>query len=258
MCVNNLSLAKDQKNNPMKKIYTLLLVLTIAVTSTAYAQKGLNIGVSGSFISPSIVNQNTWGNGHEYDYEITFSSNYGFDIGYNFTSNLGIHSGFSFYNLGQDYSDSYDNKNWKRSLKFSYNVIPIMFRYTSSTENIKFIGSVGVLYAMLNKAEQTWTGDGVAYHEEGTTLVSKKTFDLGADDVTNRFSKTDIILNIELGIRIETIDNLYIDAVLNAGYGLTDINDEDYHFEDKDGNYNPSHNFLGGFKVGVAYVLFGE
>jgi len=242
----------------MKRFYVLALILAIISTTTTYAQKGLNIGVSGSFISSSIINQNTWGNGHEYDYEITFSGNFGFDIGYNFTNSLGIHSGFSFYKLGQSYNDSYDNKNWERNLTFSYNVIPIMFRYTSSTENIKFIGSVGVLYAMLNKAEQTWTSDGIAYHEEGTTLVSKKPFDLGASDVTNRYSKSDIILNIEIGIRIETIDNLFIDAVLNAGYGLTDINDADYHFEDKDGNYNPSNNFFGGIKVGVAYVLFSE
>lgn len=242
----------------MKRFYTLLLVLTIALTTTSYAQKGLNIGVSGSFISPSIVNQNTWGNVHEYDYKVTFSSNYGFDVGYNFTSNLGIHTGFSFYNLGQDYTDSYDDINWKRNLKFKYNVIPIMFRYTSSTENIKFIGSVGILYAMLNKAEQTWTGDGETYEAVGTTLVSNKPFDLGADDVTDRYSKTDILLNVEIGIRVETIDNLFVDALLNVGYGLTDINDEDYHFEDSDGNYNASHNFFGGIKVGVAYVLFGD
>lgn len=242
----------------MKRFYTLLLVLIIASTTTTYAQKGLNIGVSGSFISTSIVNQNTWGNGHEYDYEITYSSNYGFDVGYNFTSNFGFYTGFSFYNLGQEYSDSYDDKDWERNLTFKYNVIPIMFRYTSSSDKIKFIGSVGILYAMLNKAEQTWTGGGVPFHEEGMTLDSNKPFDLGADDVTNRYSKNDIMLNVELGIRVETIDNLFVDVLMNVGYGLTDINEADYRFVDTDNNYDASHNLFGGLKVGVAYVLFGE
>ncbi len=242
----------------MKKFYTLLLIMTIAATTTTYAQKGLNIGVSGSIISTSIINQNVWGNGYEYDYEITYSNNYGFDIGYNFTNNLGIHTGFGFYNLGQDYTDSHNDINWKRNLTFKYNVIPIMFRYTSSTDRIKFIGSVGILYAMLNKAEQTWTGDGVDFHEEGITLDSKKPFDLGANDVTNRYSTSDIMINIEIGLRVKIIDNLYADGVLNSGYGLTDINDADYRFKDSDENYNASQNFFVGFKVGVAYVLFGE
>jgi len=242
----------------MKKIYTLTLLLSLLISTTSYAQKGLSLGVSGAAISTSIINQNTWGNGHEYDYESTFSSFYGFDIGYNFTDNVGIYTGYSFFNLGQKYSDNYDGVNWKRELKFKYNVIPVMFKYTSSQSRVNFLGGIGILYAMMNSADQTWTSDGVAFHEEGITLNSKKPFDLGASDVTDRFAKNDIILNLEIGARITLIDNLFLDAMLNFSYGLTDINEADYQFKDKDGNYNPSHNIFGGVKVGILYVLFGD
>lgn len=242
----------------MKRIYTLAFLLSLLISTTSYAQKGLSLGVSGAAISTSIINQNTWGNGHEYDYESTFSSFYGFDIGYNFTDNVGIYTGYSFFNLGQKYSDNYDGVNWKRELTFKYNVIPIMFKYTSSQSRVNFLGGIGILYAMMNSADQTWTYDGEPYEETGITLVSKKPFDLGASDVTDRFAKNDIILNLEIGARITLIDNLFLDAMLNFSYGLTDINEADYQFIDKDGNYNPSHNIFGGVKVGVLYVLFGD
>ncbi len=241
----------------MKNFYTLLLALTFVVTAS-YAQKGLSLGVNGAYVNTNILNQNTWGNGHEYDYKLTFSFAYGFDIGYNFTDNLGLYTGFGFLNLGQDYTDSYDGKNWERSLLFKYNVIPIMFKYTGSQARVNFVGGVGILYAMMKQADQTWTRDGAAYHEMGETINSKEEFDIGASDVTDRYTKNDIILNLEVGARIIIIDNLYIDALLNFGYGIKDINEPDYHFINKDGNYDPSHNAFVGFKVGVAYVLFGE
>lgn len=231
----------------MKKIYTLLLALAI-VLPASYAQKGLNIGANGAFISPSIVNQNSWGNGHEYDYEVTFTNSFGFDVGYNFTDNFGIYSGFWFMTLGQNYSDSYDDASWERELRFKYNTIPVMFKYTGIESSVNFVAGIGILYSMMSEASQTWTKDGNAWDPT----------DLGKADVTDRFESSDIILNAELGARIVVIDNLYVDATLNLGYGLKDINAADWQTPDNGGVYNASHNVYGGFKIGVAYVLFGD
>ena len=122
----------------MKKLFTLLMIGMLATAS--YAQKGLNLGANLMPLSSSIINQNTWGNGHEYDYAVTFNTSFGFDVGYNFTDQLGIYSGYWVTNLGQKYTDNYDGSAWDRSLKLKYNIIPIMLKYSSSKSRVNFLG----------------------------------------------------------------------------------------------------------------------
>ncbi len=238
----------------MKRIYTLLLAIMLIIPAS-YAQKGLSLGVNGEYTGITIINQNTWDTGREYDYTFTNAGAFGFDVGYNFTDELGIYSGFGIMTLGQDYTDAYavvaggEESNWERTLRFNYHVVPLMFKFTGSENTVNFIGGFGILYAVMKEAEQTWTKDGEPWNNaEGA----------GNTNVTERFNKKDIILNIEFGARIFVMDNLYIDATMNLGYGLTDINDEAWRTPNKDGMYNASHNAYGGIKVGVAYVLFGE
>ena len=251
----------------MKKLYTLLFAMLL-LASASYAQKGLNIGLNGSFNAVSIVNQNTWGASNtkgetqEYDYDLTFGTGFGLDVGYNFNDDLGLYSGFRIMTLGNDYHDSYswngDESEFDRKLKLKYNVIPITFKFTGSRTTVNFIGGVGVLIAMLNEAEQTWTKDGAQYTESYYNEATGKVYDIADSDVTSRFNKTDIILNLELGARIFIIDNLYVDATMNFGYGIKDINHEDWQMKNSDGEYKASHNAFAGVKIGVAYVLFGE
>ncbi|NOR87301.1 MAG: outer membrane beta-barrel protein [Bacteroidales bacterium] len=241
----------------MKNFYALLLALLLVVPAT-YAQKGLSLGLNGEFTGITIVNQNIWGYGPEYDYSLTNSSAFGFDVGYNFNDQMGVYSGLSFMTLGQDYIDSYDDSEWERTLRFKYQVIPIMFKFSSSENTVNFIGGIGILFAMMKEAEQTWTQDGASYHETFVNPITGDDFDMGATDVTDRFEKNDIILNLELGARIFIMDELYVDATVNFGYGVKDINNSDWHIPNTDDTYNASHNAYGGFKVGVAYVLFGE
>jgi len=251
----------------MKKLYILFIAIAL-ISSTSFAQKGLNIGLNGSYNAVSIVNQNTWGasneNGdvQEYDFDLTFGAGFGFDIGYNFDDKLGVYTGFRMMDLGNDYHDSYNwngkDSKFDRKLKLSYNVIPVTFKFTGSKSTVNFIGGIGVLIAMMNKAEQTWTIDEEPYSAEYFNESTDKVYDVAATDVTDRFNSLDFIMNLELGARIFLIDNLYIDATMNFGYGLTDINHEDWHMINADGEYKASHNAFAGAKIGIAYVLFGE
>lgn len=246
----------------MKKVYTLLLALMF-VAPASYAQKGLNIGLNGQYTTISIVNQNAWGNDREYDYAVTTGFAYGFDIGYNFTNEVGIYTGYGMMTLGQDYTDSYRpdgtdvKSDWERTLRMQYNVIPIMFKFTGDENRVNFIGGFGMLYAMMKSAEQTWTKDGNPY-TEFIEMPDDASYELTATDVTDRFEKTDIIVNLELGARIFVLNDLYVDATFNFGYGLKDINASDWQMNNNGGEYNASHNAYGGFKIGVAYILFGE
>lgn len=241
----------------MKKIFTLFLFIALLFPAT-YAQKGLQVGANYMYLSTSILNQNTWGIDKEYDYKFTYNHSYGIDVGYQFNDRMGIYSGFWFTNLGQGYTDEYDGSSWERSLTLKYNVIPAMLRFSSSKHTINFIGGVGVLFAFMNKAEQEWLQDGVVYEGNIENISTAGFFNVGASDVTDRFAKNDIILNLELGFRIFLMDKLYLDLTGNAGYGVNDINDAKWQFENTDGEYKGSHNVYGSFKAGVAYVLFGD
>jgi outer membrane protein with beta-barrel domain len=240
----------------MKKMVLILLV-SIIIVPVSFAQKGAFVGVNGSLLSTNIINQNIWGSsgGFEYDYKITLKGSFGLDVGYNFSEKMGIYTGFWIMNMGQNYTGSQKGIEWERELKFKYNAIPVMFRYYRTSSKIRLIGGVGFVFAMLNEGSQTWTCDGNKYSEIGKTIDNNKDFDLGDEDVTDRF-KNDIILNLELGGRKEITENIYLDATLNLGIGLLDINDEDYRFKDPEGNYEASHNFYGGLKVGIAYKIF--
>lgn len=247
----------------MKKLVALVLLMAVLVP-VSFAQKGLHLGANFNYVSSSIVNQNVWGLGHEYDYEMSYNPGFGLDVGYHFNDKIGVYTGFWSSTLGQSYTDEYEAigsesmSSWERELKFKYNVIPLMLRFTKSERKVNFIGGFGVSFAFMSEAEQTWTQDGKTYNPELVNPITEKKFMLGQEDVTDRYVKSDIFINLELGARIFVMDHLYVDASFYGGYGLKDINDENWQMENNDGEYKASHNAFGGIKIGVAYVLFGE
>jgi len=239
----------------MKKLLTLILLGLMIIPAT-YAQKGLQIGANYMFLTSSIINQNTWGLDREYDYKLSYNSSFGLDVGYNFTEKMGIYTGFWMTNLGQSYTDEYDNSSWERELNFKYNIIPVMLRFSNSLNRVHFLSGIGVGFGFLNKAEQNWTMDGhdiMLFHGG-----AEADYDIAEKDVTDRYMKSDIFVNLELGLRIYILDELYIDASVFGAYGMKDINAEDWRIPNTDGEYGASHNAFAGAKVGIAYVLFGD
>lgn len=240
----------------MKSLFTLLLITLLVPMSQA--QKGFSLGVNFMPLNTNIVNQDTWGNGREYDYLPTYSSSFGLDVGYSLSDHFGIYSGYWFTDLGQDYEDSYNGSDWERKLTLKYNMIPIMVKFNGTNSTVNFIGGAGILLANLKEANQEWLRDGNTYVDNITNPITGETFDLGASDVTDRFAKSDILINLEVGARFLFGEKLFLDAELNFGYGLKDINAEDWQIENNEGIYDPSHNAFAGLRIGLAYVLFGD
>lgn len=241
----------------MKKLLTLVL-MGLMMIPVSFAQKGLHIGANYMYLSSSIVNQNVWGLGREYDYKITYNSSFGLDVGYNFNERMGLYTGFWMTNLGQGYTDEYDNSTWERNLDFKYNLIPVMMRFSNSLNRVHFLGGVGVSFAFLSEAKQEWYRDGELLTSSAIDPEDIAVEEIAAVEVTNRFQNSDIFVNVELGLRVYILDQLYVDASLFGAYGMKDINAADWQIPDNDGVYNASHNAFGGAKVGVAYVLFGN
>jgi hypothetical protein len=239
----------------MKQLLTFCLVAF--GLSSGIAQQGFSIGANFMPMSSNIVNQNTWGNGREYDYVGSLRTSYGIDVGYGFSEQLGIYSGYWFTDLGQDYEDSYSGSEWERSLTFKYNVIPVMLKFNGSGSKVNILAGAGVLLASLKEAQQEWLRDGNPYSEVINNPITGDNFDLGEEDVTERYVESDILINLELGARFLFSEKLFLDASLNFGYGLKDINHEDWQIPNGEGIYDPSHNAYVGLRLGLAYVLFG-
>lgn len=240
----------------MKSLFTLLCVAILIPSSDA--QKGLHVGANYMAVSSSIVNQNSWAVGHEYDYEFSFRNSFGIDVAYHFSDQIGIYSGYWFTELGQDYSDSYSGSDWTRELHLKYNFIPVMIKFTGTKAKVNFLGGAGVLIGSLKEGNQEWLRDGQPYTDIINNPVTGDSFQPGAEDVTDRFNKSELMLDFDLGGRITMGTHMYIDLTLNMAYGLTDINADDFQTADPGGTYEPSHNAYGGIKLALAYVLSGK
>ncbi len=239
----------------MKKLSAIVGFALLALNG--YTQKGFTIGANVMPLNINIINQNTWGNGREYDYKPTYNFSFGIDVGYNLSDHMGISTGYWFTNLGQQYLDSYSGSDWERTLTLKYNMIPVMVRFNGTGSKVNFLGGAGVVIANLQEAQQEWLRDGAPYSETIENPITLESFDLGATDVTERFNASDLLISLDLGARISFGEKLYLDATLNVGYGLNDINHPDWQIPNGSGIYDPSHNAYAGLKLGLAYVLFG-
>jgi len=239
----------------MKSLLALLLItVLIPVTN---AQKGLTVGANIMPLNSNLINQNTWGNGREYDYKLTFNNSFGIDVGYNLTDHFGITTGYWFTDLGQNYEDSYSGSEWERNLKLKYNMIPVMVKFNGTGSTVNFIGGAGVIFASLKEAQQEWLRDGNPFSQTIQNPITGESFNLGEEDVTERFEKSDIMINLEMGARIILGEKLYLDGTLNFGYGFKDVNNPDWFIPNGSGEYDPSNNAFVGLKIGLAYVLLG-
>ncbi len=239
----------------MKGLFTLAALAFLAMN--VFAQKGFTIGANVLPLNTNIINQNTWGNGREYDYKPTYNLSFGLDVGYNISDHMGISTGYWFTNLGQQYLDSYSGSDWERTLTLKYNMIPLMIRFNGTESKVNFLGGAGIVIANLQEAAQEWLRDGQPYSEIIGNPITGENYELGATDVTERFNSSDFFISLDLGARILFGEKLFLDATLNMGYGLSDINHEDWQIPNGSSVYDPSRNAYAGLKLGLAYVLFG-
>ncbi len=223
----------------MNKLITLILIV---LTTSTYAQKGLNLGISGNLNTVWIVNQNAYG-AEEYDYKLKTGSGAGIDVGYNLTNHLGIFTGFKFSNQGQKYESS-KHTGETRDISLKYNYVPLLFRFTGGSSKVKFYVQAGPQFGFLSDAKYTYKNPNVPVE-----------FSMAFKD---RFTKSDNGINFGLGANIDIITNLYVSAGLDFFYSFRDINDDKFHIPDHSGVYQASKNALGGLRIGVSYILFGE
>jgi opacity protein-like surface antigen len=235
----------------MKKFYSALLALLLLASFPALAQKGFYVGAAVTEQSTWITNQNNYGR-PEMDYKNTFGFGYNLNIGYDFTNHLGIKMEVGSAQFGQDYTDKVGDSTFERSVKLNHLQIPIMLKYRIGGPILKFYVAVGPQFDFLMSAKQTYMLNGQQFSDTTETTTGKK-FDIGKEDIKERFSSMDVFARADLGLEVMIIKHLMIDFGLKLGYGLMDLNAADYRIKDHSGAYHPSHEVFGGLTLGVNW-----
>jgi hypothetical protein len=236
----------------MKKLYPALLAFLMLASFPSLAQKGLYIGIAGSANSVWITNQNNYGL-PEMDYTTTFAMAGNLNIGYDFNNHIGLKLEFGLNQIGEKYHDTKGSDTYSREVKLNYFNIPILFKYRTGGKIAKFYVAAGPQFNFLRSATQTYTKNGINYSDTVTSQSGKK-FIVGAEDITERYNKMDIVARMDLGVNVTVIEHLMIDFGLTMGYGLMDLNDSDYQIGDfSSGVYHPSHSVFGGLTLGLGW-----
>ena len=243
----------------MKARIIIVLFMIGLGFSSANAQKAkrFEVAAKAGVGSSWIINQNNYGL-NEMEYEYTLGTAFNLQVGYNFNSNIGLFAEVGTRSQGQDYSDTWNNKNdIKREVSLSYLTVPLLFKYSYGESIARFRLLVGPEISFLQKAEQVYTFDGKSM--EGKFEITDKdghTFDPAAKDITDRYNSMDVSAVIDLGADIFIIQEVfYISAGARFYYGLMDINASAYQIENKEGKYEASHNAGIMFDLGFHYVI---
>lgn len=247
----------------LRTLITLLFVSLMFTTVTAQKAKKFEVGFQGGYGSQWIINQNNYGL-PEMDYDYHWGGGWNIQGGYNFTEDMGVFTEVGMLQQGQKYKDTWENNaDVKRNIDMKYLNIPVFFKYTAGTGNVRFRVLVGPQFCLLQKAEQQYTINDVnvsdiPYYQE-YEMSNGKVINVGQEDITERYNSLDIAAVIDLGADFFVMkDMLYISAGIRMSYGLTDINASDYEVKNFDGNYDPSHNAGGTFLLGAHYIIGGK
>ena len=237
----------------MKKVLPFLLVL---ISMASFGQKQLYFGIAGSGISPWIINQNNYGE-HDLDYKVMFSWAGSIDIGFDFNKHFGLKTEVGLAQLGQKYYKDISGQpdsTINRQVKMNYLMVPLLFKYRTGGDVVRFYLLAGPQFGFLMKATQTYTkGNGPIppyYNEEkhDSIVISEST-------ITDRYNSFQLFFRIDAGVEFTVAKNLGLHVGLTLNYGLLDINAPDWQLKDADGNYNPSYNAYGGLNFGITYAI---
>ena len=248
----------------MKK-FCIFLILSLLLAGPMFAQH-FYIGVNGAVNSTWITNVKN-DSMPDMNYKSTIHPSFGLNIGYQFNEHLALVLMPGYGILGQKLEDSYTSdtiiaksttnpNEFARDIKLTYFQIPLLFKYTVGGQVTKFFVAVGPQFNMLMSAKQTFTKNGSTWHEQFLNRTSGKIEYRDTEDIKDHYNSMDIQARLDFGLEFMVAKKLMIDAGLNLGYSLMDINASDWKVTKKASeSYTASHNLVGGFTVGVNYVF---
>lgn len=198
---------------------SVLLILTSIVNGQV---NKLSLGIVGS---PDFYNyqlKSVSGFDHESKTRINFSL--GLTLNYNFTTRIYVKSGLLFSTKGYQINYAWRNIGANdpsipqaSKINLSYIELPVMVAYQFAKYNrMSFYASTGIVNSFLiNENETTTMGDG----SEKATEFSKSMYH-------HKFNKTLFSIDLELGLKYNLNERVYLSIAPYLRYGVNKISDE--------------------------------
>ncbi len=218
---------------------------------TDFDQSGFNLGVDAAINGTFIIHQQTYGLSRLMQYSPSIKFAAGILAGYNFNESEGVVIGFGYCGGGQNYHDFLDAVTYTKSVSMTYLQVPIMFKYIFSDETTQPYAMGGIQVGSLQSSSVV-INDSTRY---ANTLPHKQ----GSASSTNFFQSNDLGFRLELGDDFLIADNVFLNAGIQAYYGLPDINNPDlrhsFTFHANTYPYKKSSNFITGIVIGIHYMF---
>ena len=253
----------------MKTFIKFLTLSIFLLFQNQNAQAQVFVGGDAAYFLTAIVNQNNYGFS-ELDYEFTGKPAFGISFGYAGFNKHHVQTGVKLLRLGQKYSSQLDNVTHSRKVELNYIMIPLSYKMVfgdteSNSYATRAFFSIGGYVALLNRAETTWTLDRndvslVEFHQSqnrnGNILgIIELANGSDLEDDKDQFESVDFGVTFSLGVRTFLSEGLALNLELLGGYGLGDMNAEDWRLNNSSGGYDASNNAFGGVQMGLHYYF---
>jgi opacity protein-like surface antigen len=240
-------------------------------TSQAQAQTGPHIGIVTGYNSTWVLDQKLFDDPN-YEYRKTWNAApIGFALGYKFNPNTDLQIEINKTNMGAEYDikDSGLLSNGKtvgeKEIKLSYWSVPLLYKFTSDGENVRFSFQFGPQFSFLSDGSEV-----NKLNEDATLKVNLQSTDQSDPSIStdtkfykantytiaqkSDFNKTDIGAVLGLGLEADITTNLYLSGNLRFYYGFKDIrSDASVDEAEARGYYDSRNNVSGGVQLGLHY-----
>lgn len=258
-----------KKTNFMKTFIKFLTLSIFLFLQNQNLQAQVFVGGDAAYFLSTIVNQNNYGFS-ELDYEFTGNPTFGLSIGYAGNNKHHVQTGVKLLKLGQKYSSEIDNITHSKNVELHYIMIPLSYKMifgdteTNSYATRAFF-SIGGYFSFLNRAETIWSIDGEDvsfidfYSNQNSSgdILQLAQLAGGSDleDDKDQFESVDFGVTASIGFRTFITEGLAINFEFLGGYGLGDMNAEDWRLKNSSGIYDASNNAFGGVQLGLHYYF---
>ncbi|HHG85715.1 MAG TPA: PorT family protein [Bacteroidetes bacterium] len=211
--------------------HTLLVLLVVGglASSSAFAQKGLKLGIVAFPHTTWMLNQDDLEAAQDvYKYETTFGMAAGPSVGYNFGDGIGFRLNFLYSAQGQRWTSLNSRGDVvTNNQRLHYLKVPLMLSFNTGTEFNKLIFSfqAGFQGNVLMRARY--------YNDDESYTPDEALFDNVTDFPTTyqRFSWLDYGPVAEIGLDIKLTYNIMANIHLRGDYSLSDAENKDASFK---------------------------
>lgn len=227
-------------------------------------------GVSAGLLVVGIANQNNYGL-QEMAYSIPMGYSVGATIGKDWKRRHRLEVGIQYATQGQSYADEINAVDAKKKIKMSYLQIPLVYKYgvylmsDTKREYLLHLG-VGLQGGYLLTSDIEWTQDGDSKSMYDFLTSGPNAHQRSLESILGQDGEPDAYKDLyqdwdasgvaTLGVVYKSSLDWMLELEFRATYGMIDINDEDWRYNNRNDEYGASKNFSSGIRVSWYRTLW--